>query len=51
MPAWVCGMEEDKSVKAAPEAATRKELAYLKKFGRPPLPFLRARGEAYEYKE
>ncbi|KIY74011.1 hypothetical protein CYLTODRAFT_341284 [Cylindrobasidium torrendii FP15055 ss-10] len=32
-------------------AAALKEIAYLERFGRPLLPFQRARREAYEYKE
>ncbi|KZT08926.1 protein kinase subdomain-containing protein PKL/CAK/Fmp29 [Laetiporus sulphureus 93-53] len=39
------------SVEAALVAAARKELEYLKQFGRPLLPFQRERREAYGYKE
>ena len=41
----------DKNAKATLVAAAHKELAYLKKFGRPLLPFQRERRESYEYKE
>ena len=41
----------DKSFEATLAAAAHKELAYLKKFGRPLLPFQRERRESYEYKE
>ena len=41
----------DENAEAALVAAARKELAYLKQFGRPLLPFQRERREAYEYKE
>ena len=41
----------DESAEAALVAAARKELAYLKQFGRPLLPFQRERREAYGYKE
>ena len=41
----------DKNFEATLVAAAHKELAYLKKFGRPLLPFQRERRESYEYKE
>ena len=41
----------DKNAEATLVAAARKELAYLKQFGRPLLPFQRERREAYEYEE
>jgi hypothetical protein len=41
----------DESANAALVAAARKELAYLKQFGRPLLPFQRERREAYGYEE
>ena len=41
----------DENAEAALVAAARKELTYLKRFGRPLLPFQRERREAYEYKE
>ena len=41
----------DENAEAALVAAGRKELAYLKQFGRPVLPFQRERREAYGYKE
>ena len=41
----------DESAEAALVAVARKELAYLKQFGQPLLPFQRERREAYEYKE
>ncbi|KAI0789921.1 kinase-like domain-containing protein [Abortiporus biennis] len=40
-----------KNAEAVLEAAARKELAYLEKFGRPLQPFQRERRESYEYKE
>ncbi|KAI6140486.1 hypothetical protein BKA82DRAFT_4331996 [Pisolithus tinctorius] len=39
------------SAKAAVVAGARKELAYLKKFGQPLLPFWRERRAGYEYQE
>jgi hypothetical protein len=41
----------DGNAEGALVAAARKELAYLKQFGRPLLPFQRERREAYGYKE
>ncbi|KAG6877990.1 hypothetical protein C0993_001195 [Termitomyces sp. T159_Od127] len=41
----------DKSVEETLAATARKELEYLKQFGRPLLPFQRERREAYEHKE
>jgi len=41
----------DENAEAALVAAARKELEYLKQFGRPLLPFQRERREAYEYEE
>ena len=41
----------DENAEAALVAAARKELAYLKRFGRPLLPFQRERREAYGHKE
>ena len=41
----------DENAEAALVAAARKELAYLKQFGRPLLPFQRERREAYQYEE
>lgn len=39
------------TAEAALAAAARKEIAYLERFGRPLLPFQRARREAYNYEE
>ena len=41
----------DESIETTLAAAARKELAYLKQFGRPLLPFQRERRESYEHKE